>query len=202
MYKNIVLLMILLFSFQLVGCTAFKHEIIAYHNIAEQKIYKYALLRLDDQNSLAHKSYEQQIRAELNKRGYVEVPIQEAEIGISVFYQMGGSSTQVGSMPTYGQTGSTSSYNPVTGMTTYTPTYGVTGSQTYSYNVHTRLLKMDFIDLKKSNDKNIEYLYQVSVVSEGSSANIERVVPQMIEAVFKDFPGESGKSRKMTTYEE
>ncbi len=60
-----------------------------------------------------------------------------------------------------------------------------------------RNLELTMIDDKKSSKDNIVKVYEGRVSSRGSSADIAVVLPTMIEALFKKFPGQSGKTKKV-----
>ena len=65
-----------------------------------------------------------------------------------------------------------------------------------SYTVRTRRLSIDIVDAKASTDNVVKKIYEARVVSTGTSGVIDEVVPYLIEAVFKDFPGVSGTTEK------
>jgi hypothetical protein len=113
-------------------------------------------------------------------------------------------------MPIYGQTGGGTSYSSGTvtsgyggyasySGTTYTaPTFGQVGSVPYSQKMYGRNLDLSIIDDRRSSKNNVVKVYEGRVASSGSSADIAVVLPTMIEALFKDFPGQSGKTKKLS----
>jgi hypothetical protein len=42
---------------------------------------------------------------------------------------------------------------------------------------------------------NIKKLYEGKVVSSGFSDQLAKVLPEMVKALFEDFPGQSGRTR-------
>ena len=138
-------------------------------------------------------------------------------IGIIAHIDAGKTTTHVGSTPIYGQTGGGTTYQSGTGSaygsggyaygsysgTSYTmPTFGVVGSRTYSYNVttYTRNLAMDIVIRESLNTKTPKKVYEARVISKGSCGQIAQVMDEILEALFQEFPGESGRARTITIY--
>jgi hypothetical protein len=107
-------------------------------------------------------------------------------------------STVSGSVPIFGQTGggtayTTGSFGTALGpagfsATTYsTPTFGQVGAIPVSHTYYTRNLIFRIYDEKKT-------VLEGRVTSTGSSSQISQVMPNMISALFKDFPGINGKT--------
>ena len=76
------------------------------------------------------------------------------------------------------------------------PTDGVIGSSTSSRTKYTRSVAMDIIDSKSLNTNKIEIVYEMRAQRSGKCGAIVVVFDGMLEAMFKDFPGESGKARR------
>lgn len=172
---------------------------------------KYATLPLKSQEgSLEHKSYELLVKTELNKRGYVETPVAEADVIVFLDYGIDTGREEVVSYPIIGPTGTFSSNTTGTitsygsgyatyGETSYNiPTYGVVGTGTLSYTVYTRFLRLDFVDRAELAAGKVKKRYEARVVSAGSSGQIAAVMPAMIKALFEDFPGKSGTTRRVS----
>ena len=49
--------------------------------------------------------------------------------------------------------------------------------------------------------EKIKRLYEAKASSAGSSSQLQRVLPYMIETVFREFPGVNGQSREATIFE-
>ena len=84
--------------------------------------------------------------------------------------------------------------------TSYTmPNWGVTGSRTYSYNrtTYTRNLIMDIFETNSLNQKKPIKVFEGRITSKGCSSQINEVMPPLVEAMFKNFPGISGKSENI-----
>ncbi len=188
----------------LTGCVAVKSSVTAFHTLPEiNKPTKYAFLPTPKQRgSLEHRTYMSYILQELKKYQYTISPISEASVLILFDYTIGDGKVHTSSVPTYGQTGVSSSttygtvssygnYGTYSGTTTYRPKYGITGSKTVSSELYTRKIVLLMLDKKTK-----KHLYEATVISEGSSNQIGPVMHPMIRALFKEFPGESGDTRK------
>lgn len=168
------------------------------------------------ENSLEYKNYASFIRSELTRYGWTE-PTTAAipEMLITFNYAIDTGQVKSYSVPVMGQTGvsSSSTYGSINSSgnfqsNTYNyPTYGVVGSRTESYTEYTRMLLLRIIDsksIKKGKSKNPtppKILYEASVTSIGSSNRLLEVLPYMIEAIFRDFPGKSGVIRPENVYQ-
>ena len=105
----------------------------------------------------------------------------------------------------YGQTGTksiTTSQPSLDGLysgssTTYKPTYGVVGSRTYSYSTYTCRLGLVLLKGRLVGDSIGKRLYEGTAKSTGPSGSLSTVMPYLVEALFKEFPGESGKAHKV-----
>jgi hypothetical protein len=191
------------------GCMIVRSNISVFHDLPPTAGFGYATLPLKGQEgSLEHKSYEQLVKAELNKRGYREVSVAEADILVFLDYGIDSGREVVSSYPIIGQTGTSSSYTTGTvtsygGYATYsgttynTPTYGVVGTGTQSGTVFTRFLRLDFVDRAQLAAGKVQKRYEAKVISAGSSGQIAAVMPTMIKALFEDFPGTSGSTRRV-----
>jgi len=192
------------------GCAGLvKSNVSVFHVLPEKaEPTKYAFLPVEGQRgSLEYESYKGLVRTELSKYQYEETSISEATVIIAFNYVIGDGKVKVSSVPTYGQTGVSSSttygtvstygnYGTYSGTTTYTPTYGVTGSQAVSRTAYTRKVWLHIVDKASLESNEPKKLYEASVVSEGSSSQIAKVMPALIKAIFKKFPGKSGSTRK------
>lgn len=106
--------------------------------------------------------------------------------------------TGVSSSHTYGTLNTYGNYGIYSGTTNYTPTYGIVGTTTVSKMQYTRELRLYIVRAQSLGTKKLDILYEGSVKSVGSSSQLSRVMPAMIEALFKKFPGKSGETRSET----
>ena len=191
------------------GCAMVKSNIAVFHELPiRAEPIKYAALPLKEQEgSLEYKAYAQQIKDELNKKGFAEVPINEAEVVLFFEYGIDSGKEVISSYPIIGRTGTSSSYTSGTlntygsyatysGTTYNTPTYGVVGTGARSDTVYSRYLRVDLLDRATLSDGKIKKVYEAQVTSAGSKGQIAAVMPTMIKALFEDFPGKSGSTRR------
>lgn len=103
------------------------------------------------------------------------------------------------STQTYGNTSSYPGGATYSGTTTQTPQYGVTGYTTgvTTDTVYNRALFFQIHDAKRLKAKQPSRIYEAKVVSEGPCRNLQAVVPALIEILMDDFPGESGRTKKI-----
>lgn len=148
-------------------------------------------------------AYTTQIASALEAHGWRRNPT-AADYTVAYRYAIGDGRTQSGVMPIMGQTGGgttyhsgtfntygagASSFGSVSG-TSYTPaTYGMIGAIPYSQTVYTRTLNLIIFDTKGKS------VFEGSCRSTGTKGDIHTVLPSMIKALFKDFPGRSGKPK-------
>ena len=204
------LIIVVLIAALVSGCMVVRSNISVFHDLppTTQEL-KYAALPLKGQEgSLEHKSYENLVKAKLNKRGYVETSVADADVIVFLDYEIDRGREVVSSYPIIAQTGISSSdttgtvtnyggYATYSGTTYHTPTYGVVGTGTRSDTVFTRFLRLDFVDRADLAAGRVIKRYEAKVVSVGSRGQIAAVMPAMIKALFEDFPGKSGSTRRV-----
>ena len=195
------------------ACATIRSDISVFHKLNPKvEGMKYTIVPNEEQvESLEYKSYEKIVRQQLNAKGLKEVPFGEAEVIVFFSYGIDGGKEAVSTYPIYGQTGVSSSstygtiqnygsYGTYSGTTTYTPTYGVVGSGAIPYTKYTRYLILDMVDKSSSlSDERIKKVYEAKVISSGTSNQLPKIVPVMVKALFEDFPGKSGSTRKVYT---
>lgn len=188
----------------LVGCTVTAPLVIAnvftYHTLPETtQRTTYAFIPLDGQEgSLEYKAYQDIFRTHLVAYNYIEVaPEDGAEMMVAFRYGVGGGQQKVTSTPQIGQTGTmvTGSYAGNAGTIVSTPTYGTVGQSTSSRTVYGRELWFGMANAREDESTPLEMRYEGSVTSTGSDAHISIVIDELADALFSDFPGESGKAR-------
>jgi len=152
----------------------------------------------------------------LIKQGFVPAEsFESANIEILLAYGIGDPQEHLYSysLPTWGQTGVSSSYTTgmvssygsYSGITTYTPTYGVTSSTSYigSYTTYFRYMILYAVDLDEyKNTKKEVQLWKTSVTSSGSSGDLRRVFPILVAASNQYIATNTGKKVTVNLYEE
>lgn len=161
----------------------------------------------EQRGSLEYASYCTLITAKLSAYGWRqnEKADSPSDYLIALNYGINDGKNVSGSIPIIGQTGggTTQSYGTVrtnygqtasySGTTTTPVTIGQVGSIPFSSREYDRLLVLSIIDREKSHGEDIVKVFEARVQSSGSSGEISLIMPIMIEALFKHFPGISGK---------
>jgi hypothetical protein len=206
--KKVITLMFL--ATLLSGCGRMvKSDVSVFHRLPEsQRPITYFFIPLEGQkNDLEYLTYQDLMRQYLSLYQFREVEIDKfPDVGIAFAYGIDSGTEKLSSVPIFGQTGVSSShtqgtintygnYGTYSGTTTYTPTYGVVGSQTVSRTEYNRELALYIVESKGLGTENLNILYQGNVKSAGRSSQLPKVMPAMIEALFKEFPGDSGETR-------
>lgn len=193
----------------LASCTLVRSNVTSFHDLSTPpELTKYAFFLLEGQDTLEHRSYLNLVSNELARYGYEEVSIEYSEIIVVLAYGIDDGKTVSRNIPIWGQTGVQSStttgqintygnYGTFSGTTTYTPTYGVTGYTTAQSTKYKREVYVNFYDTSSVLEGNPTSILETRAISEGSSNEISAVMPSIIKAIFKDFPGESGKTRRV-----
>lgn len=157
--------------------------------------------------SLEFTHYKKQFEEKLAANGYIIVdnPSEAQYIGF-VAYGIDDGKSSIVSTPLFGQTGGGTTYSTGTvygsgGSATYSgtsytmPSYGVVGSVASSQTMYTRAIALDIVDAKSLKKGNAKKVYEARAKSAGSCSVIAGVFEEMLEAMFKDFPGINGKVR-------
>jgi len=212
-------LTLFLLGFTLVGCTTYQVRVTTFHNLSPKpdealtinKTFDVVPAQKTMKGSLGFEAKAGMISARLEQFG-MKRNKKSPELLVYLGYAIGDGRTKSGSSPVYGQTGGGSTAfsgstfgsggsTRFSGNAYSTPTYGVTGYQSYSYTQYTRTMSIDIVDVEGSTKDDVKKVYEARVRSVGSSGVIDKVVPYMIEAVFRDFPGQSGKTKKYSISE-
>jgi hypothetical protein len=196
--------------FFLSGCGIFiKSEVTVFHELDTTPApTKYSFFPLEKQiNSLEYRAYQDMIRLKLTEHMFQEVSFTDSPDVIIVFdYSIDSGNEKQYTIPIYGETGISSSSTLGTirasnnsasysSTTTYKPSYGVVGHSTRTETKYSRSLWLHIVDAKKTKAGKLNILYEGKAVSSGKSSALNRVMPGMIDALFKKFPGKSGESR-------
>jgi hypothetical protein len=181
------------------GCQTVQSNVVAFHTLEISTKNTFAVRPVSRTGSLEAATYANLISNELVQKGWAAS--NSGKIDVVFDFSIDGGRTEVSSVPVFGQTGggTTFSSGNIYGArgfgsysgTSYTPaTYGVVGSSAVSETVYVRTLVVEMFE--RSSGKKV---YESSVSSKGTSGTFSAVAPCMIESLFSDFPGTSGKSR-------
>lgn len=190
------------------GCARF--ESVRFHNLPKFGDGKtIVILPADPANKggIEFNSYAKIVAGYLEKNGYVVLPPSNPNADLSAFfgYSAGEGKVVRGSMPIIGQTGGGTTYQSgtvvysggghgtISGTSYVAPTYGVVGSIPTSRVIYNLSIRLDILDAKKSTKDNPVKVFEGTVNSLGASSLIAGMMPKMVEVLFTNFPGESGK---------
>ncbi len=143
-------------------------------------------------NSLEFSSFKRMFEQGFQRKGFRIADIEHSDLVAVVAYGIdsGTTTTKVDSMPIYGQTTTYDIYGNLM------PTFGVVGTNVYSYDTttYTRAVAIKVFDNSPQNSSTKTPIYEVKAVSSGTCSTISSVIPQIIESIFDNFPGDNGKS--------
>ena len=190
----------------LLGCTSVVTETTAFHTLPSTGAGEtFALVALKaHERSMEYRSYQMAIKENLTRYGWVYTEDEYAcDYAVFFDYFVGDKRVVHGSSPVFGQTGGGTSYSSGTvyggsgasasysGTTVAPTTFGQVGTVNYTNVSFTRALNLTILDRR-----SVEDVYDGKVLSVGTSGNSAVVIPILIKAMFKGFPGDSGKVAK------
>lgn len=150
------------------------------------------------ENSLEYKTYQDLVRAELLKHGYQETLPEKADVVIAFSYGIDSGQTILSSSHTSGTINSGAS-TPISGKLNLLGfgDGGVEADTKHTYTtIYNRVFQFYIVNKKTVGTEKLEVLYEASVKSAGSASHLTKVMPGMVKALFKEFPGKSGATRK------
>jgi hypothetical protein len=179
------------------GCALLRSQVAVFHQLPKDVSgTTYVMIPFKEQEGrLQHKAYEEAIRQELNAKGFRETTIDQAQTVVFFAYGIDTGRGVVSSYPIIGQTGVEACTSTSCVDSSPWPTYGVVGTRKTRQIEYTRLLRLDIVDKQSLTEGNIKKLYEGKVVSSGFSDQLAKVLPEMVKALFEDFPGQSGSTR-------
>ncbi|MBI1179085.1 MAG: DUF4136 domain-containing protein [Alphaproteobacteria bacterium] len=180
----------------LAGCASkFRSDVSSWHRLPPPSGETFVVVPKDEkkQGSLEFAQYAGLVANQLEKVGYrAAARGAKPDLIVRFDYGLGDAREKV---RTYGGDfygGYYGYYRPFWGP------YGGWGFPDYpdvrSYTVYSRMLSLE-IAAANNPDQN---LYETRVISDGRSNRMEEVIPLMIDALFKDFPGPSGVTREVS----
>jgi len=201
------ILFVIVSTFALSGCLTLRSNITTFHgeNHIERGTIRVMPINDEQKNSLEFLAVKNRLIEKLIKQGYLVVSDQKiSQFTAFITYGIDSGKVVTSSVPIYGQTGGGTSlttgniysntgrsmnYNSTT---TTMPTYGMVGSMPVSGREYTRELNIDIY-----NTQAQKKVYEIRVKSLGSCGNINAVIPGMLDATFKKFPGISGQTERV-----
>jgi hypothetical protein len=192
------------------ACTPVRTEVTRFNQLSVPPGDTFVIIPMKGQEGLEFQAYASRVSTELTARGFRPVTsLPEAKYAVTFSYAVDNGTTITSQVPIFGQTGggyttyTGSSFGsvgsvPFSGMSTGTaytpPTYGQVGSSTAVDTVYKRALVLDIYDVQASTKDHVVTLFEAKARSAGSNGSIAVVMPNMIAAVFKDFPGKNGET--------
>jgi hypothetical protein len=157
------------------------------------------------EGSLEFKAVSNYLLKKFSESGYLPTSNPQSKYVAYITYGIDSGTTRVTSVPIFGQTGGGTTYTSGTinsgtqsssfsGTSTTMPTYGLVGSMASSSREYKRAVNIDIFRIEPS--KAPEKVYELRGTSSGSCGNINSVIFSIIDGMFKNFPGESGKTKR------
>jgi hypothetical protein len=185
------------------ACTQIRTQVTRFHHMpAAGSGETFAVVPLKDQvGSLEWEQYADLVAQQLTSKGYVRAAQPTgANYAVLFSYAIDRGRTVVGSVPVFGQTGggTTTFYsgsNGGSGVAYTQPTYGEIGEELVSSTLFSRALELEIFDVPQTLASGAPVkTFEATAGSAGSSGSLAVVMPAMIAAVFKDFPGKNGET--------
>ena len=163
------------------GCVGHvKSSVVSFHKMPDDvNTEKFSVVPSEDQgDSIEFSTYSTLLSDKLTEYGWVETTVEDADFLVTLRYSIGDGRDSSRTVPNY-NSGITTVYN----------------STSYSRTVIVEVISTDVSDSGVQ-----EKIYEGRVTSRGSSSEIAVVMPTFIEALFKNFPGKSGKTKKVLMF--
>ena len=163
--------------------------------------------RKEQADSLEFRAYADLVREALVRKGWSAPAEGQAELAVTIRYSVDSGQAVTYGYPAYGY----ASYGPAWGWSpyygpggmctiwgaAYPVGYGVVGTSYSQWILYRRELRVEITDPRAGgNERKGGRLFEGTVMSEGESASLAPVMPAMVRALFSDFPGPSGVSRR------
>jgi hypothetical protein len=205
--NRVVILLVLAFS--LTGCGTFvQTNSTTFQGQAHFERGTISVLPFDktQEGSLEFQAVRNHLLKRLSENGYSPVQTESKSTFIAyITYGIDTGKTTMSSVPLFGQTGGGTSFSSGTvssgtrtgnfsGTTTTMPTYGVVGVLPVSGTEYRRAVN---IDIFKNQNGSVVKVYEMRGISTGSCGNINSVLYSVIDGMFKNFPGENGKTKRV-----
>ncbi len=193
--------------FTLSGCGSFvQTSSTSFHGVNHAVRDTISVMPIDksQEGSLEFKTVSNYLLKKLSESGYIPSSNPQSRYVAYITYGIDTGSTTMTSVPIFGQTGGGTSFSSGTvssgaktgtfsGTTTTMPTYGMVGAMAVSGREYRRAVNIDIF--RAEPNKTPEKVYELKGISTGSCGNVNSILFNIIDGMFKNFPGESGKSK-------
>lgn len=182
----------------LAACTSsFRSDVARFHNLPAASGESFLIVAKDDakDGSLEFAQYAGLIRARLMDVGYAPVTEGTPQLVIELDYRISDGEEKIRSRPSigygfgYGGYGGYGHYAFHHYNYPFWPGYGAYSADVYSVTVYTRALDMDIV--RADGEK----LFEGRAVSIGRDNRMPEIMPYLVQAMFTNFPGESGVTK-------
>lgn len=149
-------------------------------------------------DSLEFSHYKDRIEKKLASHGYrIEKNPSKAEYIALVAYGIDSGKNGIVTTPIFGTTGGGATFTSY-GTSSYTmPSYGTVGASTETVTTYTRAIALDIVNAVDTKSGQPKKLFEIRARSVGSCSVIAGVFNEILESMFRDFPGENGKAKKI-----
>lgn len=188
------------------GCasTRLESNVTTFHSFSAAGVLKGTMAIIPAKNipdGLEFQSYAARINSLLALKGLSPASSANADFIGTFGYGIDSGRSELFSRPIFGQTGGGTTFTTGSvysggqsagySASSFTPaTFGVTGTANETGVTYTRIAELTI-----KSRKTGQIIWQGRNRSSGSSGEIAQVLPTMIDALLKDFPGQSGKTR-------
>jgi hypothetical protein len=164
----------------------------------------------ENNNSLEFANYKVRFENKLSLNGYKVVnQASDAKFLAYIGYGISNGEKSTSVMPIFGQTGGGTTYSSGTvygagGSASYSgssykaPTFGAVGAIPISSTEYTRILALEIVEPNNIKNGQPVKIYESKVISTGSCSVFAGVFNELLESMFKDFPGTNGETRSLT----
>ncbi len=208
MNTRLILVLLAIVSL-LAGCRTLQGTVRRFHVLPASPQSFVIVPDRDQGESLEFKSYANLVRQALQSRGWREGTTATADVAVFFQYSISqgrqvtfsypifgqvptGTSTTTGTVSTYGNTAS------ISATTTQETRSGVVGSGVDSRTEFDRALRVLMFAMPTYRaTQKMERVYEGEIRSTGSTGDLPTVMPVLVRALFDDFPGSSGTTRKV-----
>jgi len=191
------------------GCAGprFVADVSQFHEWPERENEKRFSVVARDKNkatTLEFAAYARRLAAELEKRGFQQTKdARQSDVVMLLDYSVDIGTVESYPVPVYGYYpdeyrlvhGVTRDGKPFSAHVYHSGSYEPIGYTQETRTIYKRTLDLDIVVAKDWRQGKTVKRYEGRVVSVGLEQELVTVVPKMIEALFRDFPGVSGTSR-------
>lgn len=173
------------------ACTqSFKSDVARFHKLPEPTGETFLIVAKDEnkKGGIEFSQYAGLVRARLMDVGYRAVTEGEPDLVVRMDYNMSDGDERIRSRPGIGY-GVGYGYAFHHYSHPFWPGYGFYSSDTYSVTVYTRKLEMDILRADG------EVLFEGKAISVGRDNRMPEIMPYLVQAMFANFPGESGVTK-------